>query len=62
MNKKTYKVIKGYSELSYSERKEVREFIEKFEKEDFDDRKPLIKGLSESVGPLDSDNCPCCGR
>jgi hypothetical protein len=62
MNKKTYKVIKGYSELSYPERREVREFIEKFEKEEPGDRKPLIKGLYESVGPLDSDNCPCCGK
>jgi len=62
MNKKTYKVIKGYSELEYSKRKEVREWIEKYEKENIEDRKPLIKGIFESVGPLDSDNCPCCGK
>ena len=35
MDKKTFKVIKGYSELGYSERQEVRDFIEKFEKEEF---------------------------
>lgn len=62
MNEKTYKVIKGYSELSYAERKEVREYIEKYEAKEFDDRKPLIKSLSESVGPIDQDSCPCCGR
>lgn len=62
MNKKTYKVIKGYSELSYTERKEIREQIEKFEKEEFEKRDKLIKGLFESVGPLDQDSCPCCGK
>ncbi len=62
MNEKIFKVIKGYSELSYTERKEVRELIEKYEAKEFDDRKPLIKSLSESVGPIDQDSCPCCGR
>lgn len=62
MNKKTYKVIKGYSELTYFERKEIREQIEKFEKEEFEKRDSLIKGLFESVGPLDQDSCPCCGK
>lgn len=62
MNKKTYKVIKGYSELSYSERKEIREQIEKFDEKEFDERNKLIKGLFESVGPLDQDSCPCCGK
>lgn len=62
MNEKTYKVIKGYSELSSSERKEVRDFIEKYERKEFEDRNPLIKSLSESVGPIDQNSCPCCGR
>ena len=62
MNQKTYKVIKGYSELEYSERKEVRDFIEKYEQKEYGDKKPLIKSLSESVGPIDQNSCPCCGR
>ena len=62
MNEKIFKVIKGYSELDYSERKEVRELIEKYEAKEFGDRKPLIKSLSESVGPIDQDSCTCCGR
>ena len=62
MNKKTFRVIKGYSELSYEERKEIRELIERYEKTKFEERKIVIKALNESVGPLDSDNCPCCGR
>jgi hypothetical protein len=62
MNEKSYKVVKGYSELDYSERKEVREFIEQYERKEFEDRKPLIRSLSESVGPIDQNCCPCCGR
>lgn len=62
MDKKTFKVIKGYSELGYSERKEVREFIEKFEKEEFGSRKPLVENLRKSLGPTSDNNCPCCGK
>ena len=62
MEKNTIKVIKGYSELSYEERKEVRSFIENYEQESFDRRKPIIKSLTESLGPLDTNSCPCCGR
>lgn len=36
MEKSTIKVIKGYSELSYDERKEVREFIERYEREEYE--------------------------
>jgi len=62
MNQKTFKVIKGYSELDYTERKEVREFIQKFEGASLEERKPIVRGLSESVGPLDQGHCPCCGK
>lgn len=62
MEKKSIKVVKGYTELSYSERKEVRDFIEKYEREDYDKKGPLIKSLTESLGPLDNNTCPCCGR
>lgn len=62
MEKNTIKVIRGYSELSYDERKAVREFIEKYEREDYDKKKPIIKSLCESLGPLDTNTCPCCGR
>ena len=62
MNEKVFKVFKGYSELDYSERKEVRELIQKFDSTDFDKRGTLIKGLNESLGPLDNSNCPCCGK
>lgn len=62
MEKNTIKVIKGYSELTYVERYAVREFIENYEKEELDKRKPIIKSLCESLGPLDTNICPCCGK
>ena len=62
MDKKVYQVIKGYSELEYSQRKEVREYIEKYEKEEFTRRKPLVESLGRSLGPVSQDTCPCCGR
>jgi len=62
MDKKTFKVIKGYSELGYSEQKEVREFIEKFEREELQKRKLLVENLSKSLGPTSDNICPCCGK
>lgn len=61
MNKKTYKVIKGYSELTFDERKVIREAIERYEKE-ISNRVSIIKSFSDSVGPLDNNSCPCCGK
>ena len=62
MDKKVYRVIKGYSELSYEQRKEVREQIKEFEEEEFSKRKYLIESLQKSLGPVSQDVCPCCGR
>jgi len=62
MDEKVYRVIKGYSELSSEQRKEVREQIEKFEREEFGKRKFLIESLQKSLGPVSQDVCPCCGR
>lgn len=62
MDKKTLHVIKGYSKLDYSQRKEFREFMKQFEDKEFSDRKPLVESLQKSLGPLDQDVCTCCGR
>ena len=63
MNKKTYKVVKGYSELNESEKREVREAIKKIDDKAYDFQKEdIVKAMSESVGPLDSNSCPCCGK
>ena len=62
MNKKTYLVIKGYTELDYTSRKEVRDFITDYESKGFSERKPLIESIQKSLGPTSSITCPCCGR
>jgi len=61
MDKKTFYVIKGYSELDYDGRKEVREFIDNYEKKAGGERKPLVESIQRSLGPTSS-ICPCCGR
>lgn len=63
MNKKTYKVVKGYSELSDSEKGEVRKKIRQIDDKTYNfEKQEIVKAMSESVGPLDSNNCPCCGK
>ncbi len=61
MEKDIYKVLRGYSDLSLSERKKLRELIEKFEKGDYINLKE-IREKRFSLGPLDTDSCPCCGK
>ncbi|MBU1356379.1 MAG: hypothetical protein KJ620_07410 [Candidatus Edwardsbacteria bacterium] len=62
MVQKVYKVIKGYTELDYEQRKEAREYIKKYEETEISGRKPLTESLQKSLGPISSDTCPCCGR
>ena len=62
MDKKLIKVIKGYSELDYSEREKIKEIIRQFDNSGLSQRETFIKGLSASLGPLDSSSCPCCGK
>jgi phosphopantothenate synthetase len=62
MDDKVIRIIRAYSELSYSERQEVIRLINEYEKKDIDKRKPMIKSLTESLGPLSSGVCPYCGK
>jgi hypothetical protein len=62
MNEQAIRLIKAYSKLSYSERQEVIRLINEFEKKDIDKRIPMIKSLTESLGPLSSGVCPYCGK
>lgn len=65
MTTKGLRVLKGYMELPSSERDEVKQEIERYERSL---QKSLIteeveKQLRKSVlGPLGSGVCPCCGR
>ena len=62
MVQKVYKVIKGYSELDYDQRKEVREYIAKYEETPPENRIVKLESLQKSLGPISSGTCPCCGR
>lgn len=62
MDKNIFRVIKGYSELSFSERKEIRKLIDQYEEENITQRKDLIESFQHSLGPTSDDTCPCCGR
>lgn len=62
MNKKKDLVKKGYTELDYDSRKEIREFITDFEKKDFSERKLIKESVQKSLGPTSNSPCPCCGK
>lgn len=57
------KVKQGYATLSYSERLEVRKFIEKYDSAtDYEKRQIEESEQFKSLGPLMSSGCPCCGK
>ena len=66
MSVKSDKVKSGYSELSETERAEVRAFIEVFERSGPITRISLSERSREtfnkSLGPISGNNCPCCGK
>lgn len=67
MSVKSEKVKSGYAELDYTERLEVKKFIEEFEAASLEKRKNFSEGfnrtLNKSLGPVSSANtCPCCGK
>ena len=61
MDKNVYRVINGYSKLSYEQRKEVRGRIDEYEKAELDKRRPLMESLQKSLslGPISQEPCPC---
>lgn len=62
MNDAVKKVKLGYSSLDRSEREEVRRFIKEFEDEDFSEKRSINEELRKSLGPINSAECPCCGK
>ncbi len=66
MDRKLAAVIIGYVSLSPDQRREFREAVQEFEKEDASEKIATKSRLSPSVikmelGPLEG-GCPCCGR
>ena len=62
MDKKIYRILKGYSKLDYSQRKEFREKIKEYEESELDKRKSLLEAIQKSLGPVSQDVCDCCGK
>ena len=62
MNEKLISVKIGYSDLDWDERKEIRDFIEEFERKEYSDKRELNEGLRKSLGPINSATCPVCGK
>ena len=66
MSVKTDKVKSGYSELTSSERTEVKNWISEFDNATTEIQKNFSRRVNEtfnkSAGPKMETNCPCCGR
>ncbi len=62
MSKKLTQLKISYAELDYSERNEMREFIDKFEKSTISERITLNESFRKSLGPINSSSCPMCGK
>lgn len=62
MNKKLTALKLAYSELGYSDRKEFKEFVEKYEDSTFTERDNLNESFRKSLGPINSATCPVCGK
>lgn len=65
-NRNVLKVLKGFTELSDSEKqiliRELNEFVGKSEFGKSQTRNEIIVKMSASLGPTNDRNCPCCGK
>ena len=59
-------VLRGWTELSDSEKQEFQEEIRKYINKDFIEKRKYGDALGEEVerivGPTVQHGCPCCGR
>lgn len=65
-NRNVLKVLKGFTELSESEKqiliRELSEFVGKSELGKTQTRNEIKVKMSASLGPTNDRNCPCCGK
>lgn len=65
-NKNVLRVLKGFTELSDSEKqilvRELNEFVNKSEFGKNQSRNEIRIKLQASLGPTNDKNCPCCGK
>ena len=62
MKEKVEQVKIAYSDLSWDERKEIRDFIENFEKKEYSEKRVINEQLRKSLGPINSGKCEWCGK
>lgn len=69
MDNKTSVVLKGWLDLSSSQKKEFLDAINKYEEASEMRKSAILEDLRKtasagkvSVGPYSSQKCPCCGR
>ena len=62
MSEKLTKLKYAYSNLSYSERLELKNFIRTFDDSSDSKRDELNESFRKSLGPINSASCPCCGK
>ncbi|WP_433780483.1 hypothetical protein [Flavobacterium anhuiense] len=62
MDEKVKRLLKVYTELDYNQRKEVREYIENYEKKDLSEKRNISESLNKSLGPLMTNVCAYCGK
>lgn len=65
-NKRVLKVLKGFTELSVSERTELvtelNEFINKSVSGKEESKREIRVKLFSALGPTNDNSCPCCGK
>lgn len=62
MNDNVKRVLRGYSEMDYYNRKAIRDFIKDYEDKEYKEKRGVEEGLNRSLGPTSDMKCPCCGR
>ena len=65
-NRNVLKVLKGFTELSDSEKREfineLNMFVQKTELGKTQTRNEIIIKMQASLGPTNDRSCPCCGK
>jgi hypothetical protein len=66
MSLKSDKVKSGYTELTDSEKAEVKAFIKEYDDAGYYSKITLSERarqtFGKSLGPTSGNNCPCCGK
>jgi DNA integrity scanning protein DisA with diadenylate cyclase activity len=62
MSVKTTKLKISYTELTASEKEELKIFIRDYDKKYTFEKHSATESLKKSLGPIDRVKCSCCGK